>query len=85
MPQAFGPGRNRKLRFTREWIGYVDDLTIRTGRTIDGEFFTDEEHDQEVKEAMRRAPVEVPQTANEAIEALGIRQKGIGVRNQTQT
>ena len=76
--RAFGPGRNRKLRFTREWIGYVDDLTIRTGRTIDGEFFTDEEHDQEVKEAMRRTPVEVPQTANEAIEALGIRQKGIG-------
>ena len=76
--RAFGPGRNRKLRFTREWIGYVDDLTIRTGRTIDGKFFTDEEHDQEVKEAMRRAPVEVPQTANEAIEALGIRQKGIG-------
>ena len=26
--RAFGPGRGRKLRYTREWVAYVDDLTI---------------------------------------------------------
>ena len=76
--RAFGPGRNRKGRYTKEWVAYVDDLTIRTGRSIDGKFLTDAEHDQEIKESMRNAPVEIPQSANDAIEALGIQPKGVG-------
>ena len=36
--RAFGPGRGRKARFAREWTAYVDDLTVRTGRVIDGQF-----------------------------------------------
>ena len=80
--RAFGPGRNRKARYTKEWVAYVDDLTVRTGRSIDGKFLTDEEYDSEIKEAMRNAPVEVPQTANDAIEALGIRPKGIGEKKE---
>ena len=76
--RAFGPGRNRKMRYTKEWVAYVDDLTVRTGRCIDGQFLTDEEFDSEIKDAMRNAPVEVPQTAQEAIEALGIRSRNVG-------
>ena len=29
--RAYAPGRGRKLRFTKEWIAYVDDLTVRSG------------------------------------------------------
>ena len=48
---AYGPGRGRKMKYTKEWIAYVDDLTVRTGRVVDGRFLTDEEADAEIKEA----------------------------------
>ncbi|CAE7427690.1 unnamed protein product [Symbiodinium microadriaticum] len=38
------PGR--RLRYTKEWIAYVDDLTVRTGRVVDGKFYTDSVADQ---------------------------------------
>ena len=76
--RAFGPGRGRKLRYTREWVAYVDDLTIRTGRVIDSQFRTDDEAEAEIKEACKRAPVEVVQPAAAALEALGIDPKGVG-------
>ncbi|CAK9002134.1 Retrovirus-related Pol polyprotein from transposon 412 [Includes: Protease [Durusdinium trenchii] len=56
--RAYGPGRGRKMKYTKEWIAYVDDLTVRTGRVVDGRFLTDEEADAEIKEACRKAPVE---------------------------
>ena len=37
--RVYAPGRHRKLRYMREWLPYVDDLTIRTGRVL-GELFT---------------------------------------------
>ena len=80
--RAFGPGRGRKLRYTREWVAYVDDLTIRTGRVVDGQFKTDDEAEKEIKEACKRAPVEVVQPAAAALEALGIDSKGVGVEKE---
>ena len=32
--RAFSPGKGRRLRFTKEWVAYADDLTVRTGRII---------------------------------------------------
>ena len=75
--RAYGPGRSQKLRYTKEWVAYVDDLTIRTGRVVDGAFMTDEEHDHEIKEAMRQSPVVVGQPASEALKALGIKPDGL--------
>ena len=40
---------------------------------------SDEEHDAEIKEAMKRTPVVVGQPASEALEALGVRPDGLSV------
>ena len=77
--RAYEPGRGRKQRFAKEWIAYVDDLTVRTGRVVDGIMMSDEEHDAEIKEAMKRTPVVVGQPAPEALEALGVRPDGLSV------
>ena len=34
--RIYAPGRHRKLRLMKLWLPYVDDLTIRTGRVLDG-------------------------------------------------
>ena len=75
---VFGPGRGRKARFARDWIAYVDDLTVRTGRVIDGQFLTDAEHDDEIKKAMKTGPALAPQPAADALEGFGIQPKGLG-------
>ena len=49
--RAYAPGRGRKLRFTKERIAYVDDLTVRCGQVIDGEFFSDEAAEKAAREA----------------------------------
>ena len=76
--RAYAPGRNRKMRYTKEWVAYVDDLTVRTGRVLDGRFMTDEEAEREILEACKNAPVEAVQPAVEALEALGVSTKGSG-------
>eukprot|EP00969_Alexandrium_andersonii_P037166 1628804-Alexandrium_andersonii.AAC.1 len=35
----------RDRRFCKEWLGYVDDLTARTGRALDGVWSTDAEYE----------------------------------------
>ena len=35
--RAYAPNQGRRLGYTKEWISYVDDLTVRTGRVVDGE------------------------------------------------
>ena len=59
-------------------MAYIDDLTVRTGRAIDGQYLTDAEYEEEVKRAMREGPVEVPQVTGEELEALGIKPKSLG-------
>eukprot|EP00969_Alexandrium_andersonii_P008606 375664-Alexandrium_andersonii.AAC.1 len=43
--RLYSPGRNNKLRFCKEWLGYVDELTVRTGRVLDGVWYTDAEYE----------------------------------------
>ena len=74
--RAYAPGRGRRLRFTKEWIAYVDDLTVRSGRVIDGRFYTDNEADQAIRDACSKGSVTTPQSAGAALEALGVRQQG---------
>ena len=71
--RAYAPGRGRRLKYTKEWIAYVDDLTVRTGRVIDGRFFTDAQAEGAVREACAKGVVAAPQSASSALEALGVR------------
>ena len=70
--RAYAPGRGRRLRFTKEWIAYVDDLTVRSGRVIDGRFYTDNEADQAIRDACSKGSVATPQSAGAALEALSV-------------
>eukprot|EP00969_Alexandrium_andersonii_P015256 666286-Alexandrium_andersonii.AAC.1 len=47
----YSPGGKSKLRFRKEWRGYVDDLTARTGRVLDGVWYTDAEYEMHIKDA----------------------------------
>ena len=47
----YAPGSRSKRRFCREWLSYVDDQTIRTGRVLDGTWMSDEEHEERLKAA----------------------------------
>ena len=71
--RAYAPGRGRKMKYTREWVAYVDDLTVRTGRVVDGKFLTDDQAEDEVREACKNAPMEAVQRAGDALEALGVK------------
>ena len=64
------------IRFTKEWIAYVDDLTVRSGRVIDDRFYTDSEADQAIRGACSKGSVATPQAAGAALEALGVRPQG---------
>jgi len=76
--RIYAPGPRRKLRYNKEWIAYVDDLTVRTGRVIDGVVYTDAEFSSQVRSASEQAPVVPPQPPREALEALGLKADGLG-------
>ena len=71
--RAYAPGRGRKMKYTREWVAYVDDLTVRTGRVVDGRYLTDDQAEEEVRRACQKAPVQAVQPAGSALEALGVK------------
>ena len=74
--RAYAPGKGRRLRYTKEWIAYVDDLTVRTGRVVDGKFYTDSAADQAVREACAKGSSQAaPQSPESAMEALGFKPK----------
>mgnify|MGYP003297504747 CR=1 FL=1 len=54
--RVYAPGRGRKMRFCKQWQIYADDVTIRTGRCLDGVLYTDEEYSKKDKEAVLRKP-----------------------------
>ena len=64
------------MRLCKEWEIYADDCTIRTGRIIDGTYFSDKEYESRVKTAVKEA--KPPQQDFEAaFEALGFNTKGL--------
>eukprot|EP00969_Alexandrium_andersonii_P112931 4991731-Alexandrium_andersonii.AAC.1 len=53
----YSPGRSNKLRFCKEWLGYVGDATARAGRVLDGVWDTDAEYEMRTKDASSRARI----------------------------
>ena len=75
--RVYSPGRGRKMRLCKEWEIYADDCTIRTGRYLDGLYYTDAEHAARVKEATKKSR-EPMQELDAAFEALGFNPAGLG-------
>ena len=76
--RIYAPGRHRKLRLMKQWLPYVDDLTIRTGRVLDGVVYRDEEMTARVRAAIDTSNVQ-EQQIGEAMEACGFATKGLGI------
>ena len=74
--RVYAPGRHRKLRLMKQWLPYVDDLTVRTGRVLDGVIYRDSEMTARVREAVSTTTVQ-EQKIGEALEACGFRSKGL--------
>ena len=70
--RAFSHGKGRRLQFMKEGAAYVDDLSVGTGRIVDGRFMTDAEAEREIRQACAKGALAVPQGAGSALEALGV-------------
>ena len=60
----------------KQWLPYVDDLTVQTGRVLDGVIYRDSEMTARVREAVSTTTVQ-EQKIGEALEACGFRSKGL--------
>ena len=70
---------NERQRYGTEWLAYVDDLTVRTGRVLDGRVLTDEEYRKEVQAAAKSANAASGlQHPAEALGELGFNPEGLG-------
>ena len=52
--RVYAPGRGRKMRFCSSWQIYADDITVRSGRYIDGVYYTDVEATERIKAAREK-------------------------------
>jgi hypothetical protein len=52
--RVYAPGSRSQRRFCSEWLAYVDDLTIRTGRVVSGVHMTDEEYRSRIDDSLER-------------------------------
>ena len=70
---------SERQRYGTEWLAYVDDLTVRTGRVLDGRVLTDEEYREEVRAAAKGATASSGlQHPAEALGELGFNPEGLG-------
>ena len=75
--RVFAPGRNRKMRFCQQWQIYADDITVRTGRVLDGVIYSDEEYASRVSDAKQREVFRI-QPLEESFRHLGFQPEGLG-------
>ena len=75
--RVFAPGRNRKMRFCQQWQIYADDITVRTGRVLDGVIYSDDEYAKRVSGAKEREVFKI-QPLEESFRHLGFRPEGLG-------
>ena len=75
--RVFAPGRRRRMRLCKEWEIYADDATIRTGRMIDGVYYSDSEHSERLHQASKKQNMP-EQDLESAFKLLGFNPDGLG-------
>ena len=80
--RIFAPGRGRKMRFCSNWQIYADDVTIRSGRWLDGVYYTDSEKAERLREAQSREEASQP-ILEAAFKALGFNPEPLGQETGT--
>ena len=75
--RVFAPGRGRLMRFCTKWQIYADDITIRSGRWLDGVYYTDEEYAERLRTAQKKESDARP-LLEEAFKALGFDPEPLG-------
>ena len=65
------------MRFCQQWQIYADDITVRTGRVLDGIIYSDEEYAKRVSSAKEREVFKI-QPLEESFRHLGFRPEGLG-------
>jgi len=74
--RIFAPGRKRKQRFCKNWQIYADDITVRSGRVLDGVIYTDDEYNSRVRVASNKYEMK-QQELTDAFKALGFNPEGL--------
>lgn len=88
--RVYAPGARSKRRFCKEWLAYVDDLTVRTGKVVDGVVITDEEYEERISHAIARAHVHDEreragvQSIEEAFKGMGFGSAGVGKEKKSK-
>ena len=78
--RVYAPGRGRRMRFCINWQIYADDITVRTGRWLNGVYYSDSEHTERIRAASRTEQAAQP-VLEEAFKALGFDPRGFGKRS----
>ena len=75
--RVYAPGRGRRMRFCINWQIYADDITVRTGRWLNGVYYSDSEHTERIRAASRTEQAAQP-VLEEAFKALGFDPAALG-------
>ena len=75
--RVFAPGRGRKMRFCQNWQIYADDITVRSGKWVDGVYHSDDEYRGRLKAAQKTEAASQP-LLEEAFKALGFDPEPLG-------
>ena len=65
------------MRFCQQWQIYADDITVRTGRVLDGIIYSDEEYSLKVNKAKEKEVFRI-QPLSESFKELGFQPEGLG-------
>ena len=71
------------MRFGTQWQIYADDITVRSGRWIDGVYFSDEERRLRIRDAAEREQVARIEL-EENFRALGFDPSALGAEKEPQ-
>ena len=65
------------MRFCTNWQIYADDVTIRTGRWLDGTYYSDADSTDRLREAQQNREASQP-SLDDAFKALGFNPQPLG-------
>ena len=79
--RIFSPGRGRKMRFCTNWQIYADDITVRSGRWINGVYYSDSEYTERVRAAAKAEGAGRPDL-EQSFKSLGFDPTSLGVEKE---